>query len=442
MISLEIVHQGRLVKVQNFNLNKLITLDVNEEEKEILELIGWADDDLNTRLIKFIDWSMKYLPDSGICTLFRRSTLEDLITIKSTLVKDTDSFKTLIPYLEHYINIKNNEPSLLKPFSFNRLITTGYNYLVSLLTLDEIEFAELDKKFLVMHLMNLRKNMGLTKSLTRDNRTLNYVKYGFSVYTEIFTSEVIRELIQETIAIIDTIGIPNNSDIEIIKNHQTPIALQKMYNRDNIEAEAFALSLVTTVPRDKVFLKTYMRTWIEPLRKTPDLDTEDLLLQFLDEAYKNNLNPKVARDIIFGKGFLYRKEWTEIIRLLNNISEEKQEYEQLIQAILKALYLSDELYNIPLSGELKQIDSRLGYLRNRRPRDKELIKRIVTRVVELWNVYSEDDKIEYNESLVIRNDRLDTKYVGAIIEKIDLRINRTRYYLELAGTHVKGVFNN
>lgn len=440
MISLEIIHQARLVKIQNFNLNKLITLDVNKEEREMLELIGWADDDLNTRLINFIDWSMKYLSGSRICTLFRRSTLEDLITIKSTLVKDTDSFKTLIPYLEHYINIKNGESSLLKPFSFNRLITTGYNYLVSLLTLDKIEFAELDKKFLVMCLMNLRKNMGLTKSLTRDNRTLNYVKYGFNEYTEIFTSEVIRELIQETIVTIDTIGIPTNSDIEIIKNHRIPIALQKMYNRDNIETEAFALSLVTTVPRDKVFLKTYMRTWIEPLRKTPDLDTEDLLLQFLDEAYKNDLNPKVARDLIFGKGFLYRKEWTEIIRLLNNISEEKKEYEQLIQAILKSLYLSDELYNIPLSRELKQIDSRLGYLRNRRPRDKELIKRIVTKVVELWNAYSEEDKIEYNESLVIRNDRLDTKYVGRIISELDIKLNEIRYSIELSGSYTNDIY--
>lgn len=440
MISLQIIYQGRLIELKDFILKDIITLDVDSTKLNLLKQIGWADNDLHSRIINFINWAMKYLPDSIICTLFRHSTINDLITIKSILIEDTDSYKILIPYIEYYLDMKNNKSSLLKPFSFNRLLTTSYNYLTTILTLDTTEFTKLDKKSLVMCLLNFRKHMGLTKSLARDNRTINYVKYGFKQYTEIFTSEVIRELIQETLLTVNTIGIPSDSDVEIIKDYRNPIALQMIYNRDNLEAEALVLSLVTTAPRDKVYLKSYMRTWLVPLRQTPNLDNKELLLQFLVKAYEKNLNPKVARDIIFGKGFLYRKEWRPIIQLLHTISEENSEYKQLIQAILKVLYLSDELYNIPLSGGLRQIDSRLNYLRNRKPLDKQLIQRIITKVVELWNKYSEDDKIEYDKSLAICNDGLNAKYVGKIISELDTRLNKIRYKIELSENYTNGIY--
>lgn len=427
MLLLQVIHEGELLELENLTLKDIITLDVDNNKLNILKEINLANESLKTRLINFAKWMEDNLTEQTILSLFKNASYNEVVTFKENVLNDSGKYKVVLSYLEYRIELfTSNEPHL-PYYSKSRLLNILEKYLNDILMLSTKDFVKLDRSHLVNGLLTFRKLLGISKDIVYNGYTLNFIKYGFSEYNEIFTLEVIKELIRDTLETASIIGIPSDYDLDLFTNFKIPIVLEMMYNADPINAEAFVLSLITNKPRSKVFLKTYIKDNIVPLRNTVLMEDRERLSETLSMIVTNNINIKVARDLIFGKGFLYKNYWGKIISTMKIVSEWNKEYEPIVNSILEILSISDKLYDITFKDGLKIVDDELSYLKITRPKDSKLIQKILTTAVTEWNVCKPADKIDYDESSVIINNNLNIRYVGSIISKLDVHLNNVKF---------------
>lgn len=375
MLLLQVIHEGELLELENLTLKDIITLDVDNNKLNILKEINLANESLKTRLINFAKWMEDNLTEQTILSLFKNASYNEVVTFKENVLNDSGKYKVVLSYLEYRIELfTSNEPHL-PYYSKSRLLNILEKYLNDILMLSTKDFVKLDRSHLVNGLLTFRKLLGISKDIVYNGYTLNFIKYGFSEYNEIFTLEVIKELIRDTLETASIIGIPSDYDLDLFTNFKIPIVLEMMYNADPINAEAFVLSLITNKPRPKVFLKTYIKDNIVPLRNTVLMEDRERLSETLSMIVTNNINIKVARDLIFGKGFLYKNYWGKIISTMKIVSEWNKEYEPIVNSILEILSISDKLYDITFKDGLKIVDDELSYLKITRPKDSKLIQK-------------------------------------------------------------------
>lgn len=431
ILSLQVIHKGELLELENLKLDDIITLEVDSNKLNILQKLNLTNESLETRLRDFARWMEDNLTESIILKLFRNSSYNELITFKENILDCSDKYKVVLSYLEYCIEPSTINGPSLPYYSRSRLLNILEKYFNDILTLSTKDFVKLDRNSLINGLLIFRKSLGISRDIVYNDYTLNFIKYDFKEYNELFTLEVIKELIKDTVDTVSIIGIPSDYDLDLFMDIKIPIVLEMMYNADPINTEAFLLSLITNEPRSEAFIESYIKDNIVPLRNTTLMEDRKRLSETLSMIVENNINIKVARDLIFGEGFLYIDYWENVISTMEIISESDKKYKPIVKSILEILPVSDILYNKLFKSRLKVVDEKLSYLKASKPKNPKLMQELLTTAVTEWNVCKVADKIDYDESSVIINNNLNIRYIEKIISKLDTGINRLRFFAEL-----------
>lgn len=425
MINLPVIHEGRFVKLNNFTLEDVINWkNLDEEKKQAFKDLGWDKEDLSERVTVISEWIESHLPTLTLKILIESSSKETLQVLIENC-KCEENLWELYGKDSDDINL-----DLAKCKTYIRGIVCDINVLKEMMTLkDDKDFY---KKAVVNKLINVRNALGFSKGLTHDGLSMGLVRYGFKAYQECFTREVIESKIQETLDCIEKYNYPNLvSRIFEKTNGQFPLVSIMKYQKDPVEFESELLAERSKRRRSNVYWKKFLNNVLNPLREKANINVREEAIELLQASKESNISPAIIENCLFGKGFVYQEDWKELVKLVLEIQKERPDLFEEIEKVFKALRGKTDITESYCREELATLDGtftalkRKSYLLTR-----ESFISYLKGCVSSWNEINFFDPIELDESKLIRNDRIDTKYIEPMIMQIDIFLNDIRRQIE------------